>query len=1208
MRRSLLLGMLAVTAVVLLVAGVTAVLALRGYLLERTDDQITFTARIAQSRIEQAGDVRARVAPTDYAIELRRRDGSLVRFGNLAPVPLLDAAPPAPADGRVSPAVTLPGIAPAGVSPGGGDYRAVVARTVDGGIVLVALPLAPVDDTVRRLALVEIGTGAAMLLLLAAVGRRLVGRGLRPLEAVTETAAAIAAGDLDRRVPPVAARAEATEVGRLTLAVNGMLARLESALRDREASQERLRRFAADASHELRTPLTSIRGYLQLVRQGIAEPTVLARAEDETRRMGALVDDLLYLARLDAEPPLRHAPFDLVPVLRDAVSDLLATEPGRPATLELPAACLVRGDEDAARQIMANLLANVRAHTPPGTPVRVTLTRSSPAAPAGFAAVEVRDDGPGMPEALAARAFDRFARGPAAPAGAGSGLGLAIVAETVRAGGGTVGLTSAPGAGTTVRFTIPVAGSHPPLIQLTPASESRLVRSTGEPIRRSRVNRLGRWCATHPRAVLGAWLLVIAALVATAAVAGRPTDNDVTLPGSDAQTARDLLGTRDARADALLVLHAGSRLDTDAAKAATAATAAAVSAVPHVQSVAATPTLSGDGRTGYLTVTLDVAPRDLEKSTADAIVAAAAPARAAGIETVAGGALAPAADRDSGRLPELLGLLAAALLLLLAFGGVVAAAMPIATALFTLAGAQSVIGLAGHAAAVPTVATTLATMVGLGVGIDYALFLITRYRELLPPPASHTGPLPAAAARTEAIASAVADSGRAVIFAGGTVVIALGGLTVAGVPLLATLAWTTATAVLFAVAGAVTLLPALLALAGRRIKPPATPVGEGFWGRLAATITRRPVRYALATTALLALLAAPALDLHLGQTDAGRSPDGSAARRSFDLLSAGFGPGFNAPLTAVLALDPPATAPPAADPSAADPSGPRLAELARTIAALPGVAGVSPPRVSAGGGVASWRVTPTTAPGDPATADLVHRLRRLELDGRPVHVGGAVATKVDLAERSAGRLPLVIGVVVALSAALLLLAFRAPVVAVKAAVMNLVSIGAAYGALTAVFSWGWGVRLTGLDGPLPIESYVPTMLFALLFGLSMDYEVFLLTAVRQEYLRTGDTRVSVRAGLARTGRVITSAAGIMVVVFASFTLNVDPVVKMFGLGMAVAIAVDATVVRGLLVPATMALLGPRNWWPSRAATSPPPPAAAATAGPPASQPTGSPRR
>ncbi|WDZ82446.1 MMPL family transporter [Micromonospora cathayae] len=746
--------------------------------------------------------------------------------------------------------------------------------------------------------------------------------------------------------------------------------------------------------------------------------------------------------------------------------------------------------------------------------------------------------------------------------------------------------------------------------------------------------RLGGWCVRRPWRVLLAWLVLAVALVGAVAAFGRPVDNDVALPGSDAQVARDL-SERDGGgtgSTGQVVVHVDSgRLDEPARQAALDRAADAIAAVPHVTRVdgvdARTGSLSADGRTGYLTVRLDLRQRDVDKTLSRAVTDAAEPARAAGVETVPGGAFAVAAERGGTHTSELLGLAVAAVVLVLAFGGLVAAAVPLVTALFTLVCALSAVGLAGHLVAVPAVAGNLATMIGLGVGIDYALFLITRYRAL------RAAGTPAPVALVESMTSA----GAAVVFAGGTVVIALGGLAVAGVPILGTLGWTAGLVVVVAVLGAVTLLPALLAVLGPRIDrlrlrrpptppdhadplptpvgPPAcsgpvTPVGPpattgpatavgpaassgpattvgpaassgpaatpgplpagraSGWARQADRVTRHPWRWAVLATVLLAVLAAPATTLTLGQLDAGDNPPGSATRTSHDLLAAGFGPGVNGPLTVVAALEPAATAD----------TDPRLGRLVEQLRAAPDVDSVGPPRLADGGRVVTVSVQPRTAPSDPATAGLVHTLREVRVDGVEVHVGGATATRVDLADRVRDRMPWVIGVVVGLSTVLLYVAFRAPVVAVKAAVMNLVSIGAAYGVLTAVFAWGWGVELTGLSGPVPVESYLPMMLFALLFGLSMDYEVFLLTAVQEAWRATGDNRTAVRLGLADTGRVITSAALIMVTVFASFVLHTDPVIKMFGLGMAVAVAVDATVVRGLLVPATMALLGRANWW------------------------------
>jgi two-component system OmpR family sensor kinase len=449
LRRGLALASLGLTALALLLAGVVSVVSLQSYLVERTDRQLRAAATLARERVALADTadgrgaaLRAVIAPSDYVVEFRTAAGQTVRLAgpdDLAPGALLADAPTPPAGGGISSAVTIDG------------YRAVTVRS-GGATVVVALSLDPVRDTVRRLATVEVVAGGVVLVVLGLFARLLLARGLRPLDEITATAGAIAAGDLGRRVP--ADMPPDTEVGRLTAAVNGMLGRIQAALADAAHSQERVRVFVADASHELRTPLTSIRGYLQLLRKGMvphdARPDVLRRADEEATRMATIVDDLLYLARLDAEPALRMEPVDLVPVVRDALADALAVQPGRPARLETPPRCVVTGDEAALRQVVTNLLANVRAHTPPDAAVRVTLT------PGPHVTLTVADRGPGVRLDLARRVFDRFVR---AESSTGSGLGLAIVAEIVRTHGGDVQVGSGPAGGTTVTVVLPAGPS-----------------------------------------------------------------------------------------------------------------------------------------------------------------------------------------------------------------------------------------------------------------------------------------------------------------------------------------------------------------------------------------------------------------------------------------------------------------------------------------------------------------------------------------------------------------------------------------------------------------------------------------------------------------------------------------------------------------------------------------------------------------------------
>lgn len=683
--------------------------------------------------------------------------------------------------------------------------------------------------------------------------------------------------------------------------------------------------------------------------------------------------------------------------------------------------------------------------------------------------------------------------------------------------------------------------------------------------------------------MVAAWLLMLTAALAAVGVFGRVTSEAVTLPGSDSQAARDIADRafpESASGKQPVLLHTpatAAPLTAADSAAAVRGAATAVAAVPHVVAVttpydpAGATAMSADGHTAYLAVELDVGGRDVTPETTSAVLAAAAPASAAGIEVTPGGFLAAAVDKGSTGRSEALGLGAALVVLVLTFGSLAAAGLPLLAGIIGLGLALPVLGLVGHLMDVPDAAETIAAMIGLGVGIDYTLFGLTRFRELRAAGVD----IEDAAVRT------TAGSGKSVAFAGSAVMAALAGLALGGVPLLYALAIAPAIAVVTALGVNLTLLPAALVLLGNRLTPvPTAPLPAGRprgWGRIAVLVAAKPWPMLLSGPALLGLLAAPALHLHLGQMDAGSKPAGSMSRTAYDRMAAAFGPGANGVLQVVDALPTPAQ-------GSAGSADPRLTRVTAALRGAEGVAAVTPPVTAADGRTVQWQVTPTTAPSDPDTAALVHRLRSEVLpaatagSGQILHVGGAPAAQADLNTRIAQRMPLVVGFVLTVAGLLLLLAFRSPVVAVKAAVMNLVSVAAAYGVLTAVFQDGRGARLIGLEGAVAIPGYVPLLMFAVLFGLSMDYEVFLLSAVREAYLRSGDNRRAVVAGLAGTGRIISSAAMIMVTVFLSYLLSGDPVVKMFGIGLATAVALDATVVRGLLVPATMVLLGSGNWW------------------------------
>ena len=548
------------------------------------------------------------------------------------------------------------------------------------------------------------------------------------------------------------------------------------------------------------------------------------------------------------------------------------------------------------------------------------------------------------------------------------------------------------------------------------------------------------------------------------------------------------------------------------------------------------------------------------------------PARDGGLDVSFGGYVGQKVSKPETHSSEVIGLAMAVIVLLLTFGTVVAMGLPIATAIIGLVSGLSIVTLISQVAEVPTVAPTLATMIGLGVGIDYALFIVTRHQ------AHRHGGMET----RESIARAAATSGGAIVFAGTTVIVALLSLAVVNIPLVTTLGYTSAIVVAVAVAAAITLLPALLAIVGERIDRLALPhrrtARDGHphgWARWARIVAGRPLPSMLVALVVLVALALPTRDLYLGQQDNGALPTDTNARQAYDGMTAGFGVGSNGPLLISIDLSKQA---------AKGTDDPRLNDLRTDLEKTNGVQAVTQPQVNSSGTAAVLTVTPTTAPSDRATEQLVRTLRDDTIPAATkgtnmtADVGGTTAGYVDLADEISSRLVITIAVVVALSFVLLLIAFRSVVIPLTAGLMNLISIGAAFGVVTAVFEKGWGVSLVGLSDEVPIVSFVPLMMFAILFGLSMDYEVFLMTHIKEAWERTHDNTQAVIAGVANTGRVITSAALIMVSVFFAFVINGDPTVKQFGVGMGVAVAVDATLVRCLLVPAVMTLLGRANWW------------------------------
>ncbi len=674
--------------------------------------------------------------------------------------------------------------------------------------------------------------------------------------------------------------------------------------------------------------------------------------------------------------------------------------------------------------------------------------------------------------------------------------------------------------------------------------------------------------ARHPWRTIASWILVVSAMFFLAASAGGAFADDFSSPGSQSAHAAQLLKQKfpeAAKGQVLVVFEAPSGTTIRQQRHGVASVLDDVSGLAHVESVASpfsAHTISDDGRIAYAQVTLDEPERQIGKPAFAVLSHAVSGMGEHGLRVELGGdaVFLNAEDPSSGHVA--IGLLVALLVLLVVFGTVMAAIVPIGLSLVAVGAGIGGITLMSSGMTTSVSAVPVAALVGLGVGVDYALFVVARYRENRA----------AGQDNATALAGAMGSSGAAVVFAGGTVVLATAALGITGLGILTSIGLATSLMVLSAVAAAITLLPALLGLLGNRIDTGRLvrrqrvhkPAEQTRWWRFAHRVAGRPWPYLIGSVVVLVSLAIPAFWMQTAFPAAGDAPRSTTHRQAYDLLTEGFGVGVNAPLLVVVDLDAPGTV------------GTEVPAVTAKVAAVPGIVSVGQPRISADGEAAVFTATPTTGPADPATSATIGRVRDVIPDN--TYVSGITATTDDLNAQLSHTLPLFIGFVIAVSFLLLMMVFRSVAVPLKAAVMNILSIGGAYGVLVAVFQWGWGAQLIGLEGPTPITSLIIVIMFPILFGLSMDYEVFLLSRIREEYTRTGDSAESVARGLAGTGRVITSAALIMIVVFLSFVSSPVPSLKMLGLGLAVAILIDATVVRMVLVPATMSLLGKANWW------------------------------
>jgi RND superfamily putative drug exporter len=706
------------------------------------------------------------------------------------------------------------------------------------------------------------------------------------------------------------------------------------------------------------------------------------------------------------------------------------------------------------------------------------------------------------------------------------------------------------------------------------------------------LERLAAFAARRHWIVIAAWVVILGGLLAASSAWGGTYVNNYTVSGSGSAVGLDRLNSdfpQQGGYAGQIVFHA--RNGTVAAdQAAVNQSVASVAKLPHVIkavspfSSAGAGTVSKSGTIAYASVSWKVNPNSLGTSYLHRLNAAVAPATKAGLQVAYGAGAGEIGQTTSDRTSEAIGLGCALLLLLFMFGSFITAAIPLVAAVFSVGAGLSLLGLVASQVTFPTTAPTIATLLGLGVAVDYGLFLVSRHREQL-----DTGMDVISSAR-----QAEGTSGAAIVVAGSTVVVSILGLYVVGVSFVGSLGLAAALVVLVTMIAALTMVPALMGLVkgnvrsladrirahrsgisgAQQARQTATATQERHersafarWGRM---VSAHPWPWGVASVLILVTLAVPLFSITLGQPDNGTNPTSQSNRVAYDLITDGFGVGVNGPLAVVVAL-------PHQSSSATQSL---LSGMTKNVAATSGVASVGPAAVNSAGNTAVFSVIPTTRPQAGATSGLVRRLRADVLPKSHVtsYVTGTTAGTVDFTDRITSRMIYLILAVVAIAFVLLTTAFRSVVIAAKAAVLNLLSIGAAYGVIVAIFQWGWGASLVGIPTTLPIPAYVPMLVFCIVFGLSMDYEVFLLSRIHEAWITTGDPHRAVAIGIGSTARVITTAASIMIVVFASFVLTTDPTVKMLAVGMAFAVLIDATLVRMILVPSVMSLLGRHAWW------------------------------
>jgi RND superfamily putative drug exporter len=1222
LRARLVATLLLLVVLGLAVADVGTYVALRSFLLNRVDRQVKTVTDLVEAYAASHEATRTHFFDPGTPTMFGQDSGDTTVFrvlaaGGVAP-PFLQLRYP---DNRVMKTLTwettaprLPAVLPVSTSPGAGQDGAVAftapsaqrrrdrrggsewrVRAVrlpgSGGYLLaMATPTKDVQETLGHLRQVEAAVGVLVLLGVALLARRSVRRGLRPLEEIGETARAIGAGELDRRVEPTDAR---TEVGRLGLALNAMLHQLETAFQRRRASEEGLRRFVADASHELRTPLTSIRGYAELFRRGAgANPDDLAKAmrriEAEAARMGALVDELLLLARLDQGRPLERAPVDLAALAADAAADARAVEPERPVTLERAGPVVVQGDADRLRQVLANLVANVRQHTPPATQMRVRACLDDQGR---TAVLEVADAGPGLTGEQRERVFERFwradhsqpRRGEGGQLHGGAGLGLSIVAAVAAAHGGRATVESVHGHGATFRVELPLDGPLDSLTETSKVPHRLLEGAVGEvdpasptdhQEERGSMTTLSGFVLRHKRLVGLFWLAVlVAGLAASSHVSNRLSTSEFALPGKKSYQAAVTItrlygnGGNAKPLVPVVTLPADTTVDSPGVKQALARSFATVARTARVRAVSYGDTgdrrfVSPDGRVtfglAFLPGSFGENAPDLGPTVAQALqrsLPAGATVQVTGLDQLANSG--SGGGQDKSVLAEtLLGGVGALAVLAFVFGSLLAfmplliAAVSILTALLVILGLTTFTD-------VSFIVQYLVALIGLGVAIDYSLLIVTRWREERAN--GYEG--------DEAVTRAMATAGRAVLFSGVTVAIGLLALVLLPIPFLRSVGYGGMLIPLVSVLVASTLLPVLLATVGRRIDWPRlrkeAHTGHG-WTAWARGVVRLRWVAALAAAALLAALGVAATGIHLGDPKADSlAKSGSAYQGLASLEHAGVPTGVLTPMDVLV------------------PAGTDPAQVATRLAAVHGVRAAYAPTAPGWrrNGTAMVTVEPVAEASTAAGKQTVRRVRDAAAAMPGVQVAGSGPRVIDETSAIYGRFPLMLSLIALVTFVLLARAFRSILLPLKAVLLNLVSLGAAYGVLVLVWQQGhgssaiWGIPATG-----SITIWIPLMVFAFLYGLSMDYEVFILARMREEYDRTGSTTDAITVGIGRTGRLVTSAALILFLTFASLASAPGTELKILATGLGAGILLDATVVRALLVPALVSLFGRWNWW------------------------------